>query len=65
MMEWIDGVSDAIRYIEEHMTENLTMEGIAKQALVSPFYFQKRIYNALRVYRRGVYPAAQAHPCRQ
>ncbi len=41
MMEWIDGVCEAICYIEENMTEELTVEDIAKQALISPFYFQK------------------------
>lgn len=40
-MEWIDGISEAIDYIEEHIAEELTMEDIAKKAFVSPFYFQK------------------------
>ena len=40
-MEWIDGISQAISYIEENLTEKLTVEEIARQALISPFYFQK------------------------
>ncbi len=40
-MGWIEGISEAIAYIEENITEDLTMESIAKQAWVSPFYFQK------------------------
>ncbi len=40
-MEWIDGISQAISYIEENLTEKLTIEEIAKRALISPFYFQK------------------------
>ncbi len=40
-MGWIEGVGEAIRYIEENITEELTIENIAKQAFVSPFYFQK------------------------
>ncbi len=40
-MEWIEGIKDAISYIEENITENLTMEDVAKKAFVSPFYFQK------------------------
>lgn len=40
-MGWIEGISEAISYIEDNITEELTIEGIAKQAFVSPFYFQK------------------------
>ena len=40
-MGWIEGISEAITYIEDNITEALTIENIAKQALVSPFYFQK------------------------
>ncbi|NLL05601.1 MAG: helix-turn-helix transcriptional regulator, partial [Clostridiaceae bacterium] len=40
-MGWIEGISEAITYIENNITEDLTIENIAKQALVSPFYFQK------------------------
>ncbi len=40
-MEWIEGISDAISYIEDNITEELTIENIAKRAFVSPFYFQK------------------------
>jgi len=38
---WIEDISKAISYIEENITEDLTIESIAKQAFVSPFYFQK------------------------
>lgn len=40
-MEWIEGIKEAINYIEENITEQLTIEDIAKQAFISPFYFQK------------------------
>jgi len=40
-MGWVEGISGAINYIEGHITEELTMENIAKEAFVSPFYFQK------------------------
>ncbi|TWH59003.1 AraC family transcriptional regulator [Desulfitobacterium sp. LBE] len=40
-MGWIEGISDAINYIEDNITEALTIENIAKQAFVSSFYFQK------------------------
>lgn len=40
-MEWTECISNAISYIEGNITEELTIEDIAKQAMVSPFYFQK------------------------
>lgn len=40
-MEWIESIDRAIRYIEEHMTETLSIDDIAKEAFLSPFYFQK------------------------
>lgn len=40
-MEWVGDISEAIRYIEENLTEELTINQIAKHALISPFYFQK------------------------
>ncbi len=40
-MEWTECISKAINYIEDNMTEDLTIEGIAKHVAVSPFYFQK------------------------
>ena len=40
-MKWIDGISEAIEYIESNITEPLTIEAIAKCAFISPFYFQK------------------------
>lgn len=40
-MGWIEGISEAINYIEDNITEELIIENIAKQAFVSPFYFQK------------------------
>lgn len=40
-MEWMKTIGDAIQYIEEHITEPLTVDQIAHHAHVSPFYFQK------------------------
>ncbi|MEG0273050.1 MAG: AraC family transcriptional regulator [Hydrogenoanaerobacterium sp.] len=40
-MEWVGSISEAIRYIEENLTEELTVAQIAKHTLISPFYFQK------------------------
>ncbi len=40
-MGWIEGIGKAISYIEENINEDLTIDKIARQAYVSPFYFQK------------------------
>ena len=40
-MNWIDGMSKAIRYIEDNLTEDIAVEDIAKQIGVSSFYFQR------------------------
>ncbi len=40
-MRWMECIGDAINYIENNIAEELTIEDIAKKALISPFYFQK------------------------
>lgn len=40
-MEWTESIGRAIGYIEDDITKELTIEDIAKQAMVSPFHFQK------------------------
>ncbi len=40
-MGWIEGIGEAINYIEENITEEIPIENIAKKAFVSTFYFQK------------------------
>jgi AraC family transcriptional regulator len=40
-MEWIDRFSQAINFIEDNITEELSVEEIAGEAFISPFYFQK------------------------
>ena len=40
-MLWMEAVGEAIRFIEEHITDELSPEAIAKQVNLSPFYFQK------------------------
>ena len=41
IMGWIEGIGEAISYIEENITEEIVIEDIAKKAFMSPFYFQK------------------------
>lgn len=40
-MSWATDIQNAIDYIEEHITEKLDYNIIAKQASCSPYYFQK------------------------
>lgn len=40
-MGWIEGISEAISYIEGNITEEIAIQNIAKKAFMSPFYFQK------------------------
>lgn len=40
-MGWVECIGEAVSYIEDNITEELSIEKIAKQVLVSPFYFQK------------------------
>ena len=40
-MDWITGISKAIDYIEEHITEPTDYAQAAKEACSSPFNFQR------------------------
>ena len=40
-MDWVTSIHQAIQYIEEHLREELTIQEIAQQTALSPFYFQK------------------------
>lgn len=40
-MEWMSIIGNSIQYMEDHITENITVEDIAKGVGVSSFYFQK------------------------
>jgi AraC family transcriptional regulator len=54
MSSWNDGITDAIAYMEEHLTEPLDVDEIAAQAHVSSFYFQK-IFHVLCGFTVGEY----------
>ena len=40
-MEWAKAVREAVRYMEDHMTEDITMNEVARHVNISPFYFNK------------------------
>ena len=53
-MEWITGIQNAINYIEDHITEELDYEQIAKESFSSSFHFQ-RVFSILCGYTLGEY----------
>ena len=40
-MEWTEVIGEAIDYIEAHIEEEISLNDIAKQVHISPFYFHK------------------------
>ena len=40
-MDWMQAIGKAIEYIEDNITEDISIENIAEQVNVSSFYFQK------------------------
>ena len=40
-MEWTEAIREAVRYIENHLTEEITMYDVAAHVNISPFYFHK------------------------
>ncbi len=53
-MDWITGIQRALNYTEEHLTEEIDYEVVAKQALSSPFHFQ-RVFGMLCGFSLGDY----------
>ena len=53
-MDWITGIQNAINYIEDHITEELDYEQIAKVSFSSSFHFQ-RVFSILCSYTLGEY----------
>lgn len=45
-MDWMTGIQNAINYIEEHLTEEIDYDKVAKESACSNFYFQ-RIFSIL------------------
>lgn len=41
MGDWIEGIQNALEYIESRLAEELEIREIAKRAYVFPFYFQR------------------------
>lgn len=53
-MDWITGIQNAVNYIEDHITEELDYERIARESFSSTFHFQ-RVFSILCGYTLGEY----------
>lgn len=40
-MEWTESLKRAVRYMEQHLLEDIDVEDVAASVFMSPFYFQK------------------------
>ena len=40
-MEWTQAISEAVKYMEHHITEDITLYDVAEHVNISPFYFHK------------------------
>lgn len=40
-MEWTKAIGEAVLYIEENITNNITVDDVANHVCISPFYFHK------------------------
>ncbi len=57
-MDWIEGMQRAIDYIEEHLTDELPPQEVARQAHVSSYHFQ-RVFAVLTNMSVGEYVRAR------
>lgn len=53
-MDWITGIQRALDYIEEHLTQEIDYETLAKEACSSSYHFQ-RVFSLLCGYTLGEY----------
>ena len=53
-MDWITGIQNAINYIEDHLTEPIDYDRVARESFSSPFHFQ-RVFSILCGYTLGEY----------
>lgn len=54
ILDWINRIQKAIDYIEQHLTDDINYEEIAKKSFSSPFHFQ-RVFSILCGYTLGEY----------
>ncbi len=61
-MEWIDCLNEAIRYIEEHLTEEIDYECLGKAACCLAYHFQRMFAYMAEVFHcRNIYAEEECH----
>ena len=40
-MSWLEAITSSIKYMEEHLTDDIIAEQVAQEVNISPLYFQK------------------------
>ena len=40
-MEWVKTINNAIEYMENHLTDDITLSDIAESVYISAFHFQR------------------------
>ena len=53
-MDWITGIQNAINYVEDHLTEEIDYEVVARESFSSSYHFQ-RVFSILSGYTLGEY----------
>lgn len=53
-MDWITGIQNAINYVEDHLTEEIAYEAVARESFSSSYHFQ-RVFSILSGYTLGEY----------
>lgn len=43
-MSWLEAITSSIKYMEEHLTDDITAEQVAQEVNISPLYFQKGFF---------------------
>ncbi|WP_298018493.1 hypothetical protein [uncultured Dysosmobacter sp.] len=61
-MEWLDRFNDAMTYVEENLTGEITLEGAARRAACSAYHFQRMFSYAAEYVRRRRIAAAAMEP---
>lgn len=58
-------IGDSVQYIEDHITEDISTENIAKAVGVSPFVFCQVLFPEKSVgipfFQQGIFPAFSGH----
>lgn len=60
MIGWVEGIQNAIEYIEEHLTEELDIQEIARKSVCFGVSLSKNLQCTEWVHCRRVYPESQA-----